>query len=450
MQRGNPLGQRRAAPELTHPLGGRTTYVVGLGALSTRQRGVAALVVTMGLFFAMLLVVAYANRNLVFEQRSSANQYRSTQAFEAAEAGLEWAQAQLNNVVRIGDDCKASGDPAAGSFRDRFLRVTDASGGFSGTQWNNAGSLTALQPACVRADSGWQCSCPASGHTQFAGPVQAAPAFSVEFLPGTKSGVVRVVSRGCSSWGGACAPGSAEPTDAVARVEVLLALLPGLASPPAAALTVRGALDVGNAMLGVHNADVASGGVALHSGANVQAPVLRVSSAPGAATSGAIVSDDARLAALAPAQLFAAYFGLDRSSWARQPVVTALNCAGNCAAALGLALSSAGNNAILHVIGDLNVDGPAVFGTRQQPVLIVVEGAAQLRGPVTLHGILYAASLRWDGPAASGALARGALVSETSYFGDGTPDIVYDPAILRTLRSRTGMFARVNGSWRDF
>ena len=27
--------QRRAAPELTHPLGGRTTYVVGLGALST-------------------------------------------------------------------------------------------------------------------------------------------------------------------------------------------------------------------------------------------------------------------------------------------------------------------------------------------------------------------------------------------------------------------------------
>jgi Tfp pilus assembly protein PilX len=416
---------------------------------SSAQRGVAALVVTMGLFFAMLLVAAFANRNLVFEQRSSANQYRATQAFEAAEAGLEWAQAQINNVARVDGACKASGDAGALSFRDRFLRVAEG-GALTAAQWSNAGVPTALQPACVRGDSGWQCSCPASGHAQFAGPAQAAPAFSVEFLAGSKSGVVRVVSRGCTSFAGACAPGSTEPSDAVARVEVSLALLPALASAPAAALTVRGTLDVGNALLGVHNADLASGGVALHSGAIVQAPLLRVGSAAGAAISGAVVSQDARLAALGSAQLFAGYFGLDRSSWAQQPVVTALTCSGDCAAALGQAVSGAGSNAMIHVMGDLDVQGPAVFGTRQQPVLIVVEGSARLRGPVTLHGVLYATSLRWDGPIASGALARGALISETSYLGDGTPDIVYDAAILATLRSRSGMFARVNGSWRDF
>ena len=38
-----------------------------------KQGGVAALVVTMTLFFAMLLVAVFANRNLVFEQRGSAN-----------------------------------------------------------------------------------------------------------------------------------------------------------------------------------------------------------------------------------------------------------------------------------------------------------------------------------------------------------------------------------------
>ncbi len=415
-----------------------------------RQRGVAALVVTMGLFFAMLLVAAFANRNLVFEQRSSANQYRAAQAFEAAEAGLEWAQAQLNNVARIGDDCKASGDAAALPFRDRYLRVADAGGAFSAVQWNNAGVPTALQPACVRSDSGWQCSCPTSGHARFTGPAQAAPAFSVEFLAGAKSGVVRVVSQGCTSFAGACASGSTEPADAVARIEVSLALLPALASAPAAALTVRGALDVGNAPLGVHNADLASGAVALHSGAAVQAPLLRVGTAPGAALSGAVVSQDPRLAAIGPAQLFAGYFGLDRASWARQPVVTPLHCAGNCTDALGQAVSGAGSNAVIHVLGDLDVQGPAVFGTRQQPALIVVDGSAQLRGPVTVHGVLYATSLRWDEPAASGALARGALVSETTYLGDGTPDIVYDPVLLATLRSRSGMFARVNGSWRDY
>ncbi|HRZ62470.1 MAG TPA: PilX N-terminal domain-containing pilus assembly protein, partial [Rubrivivax sp.] len=43
-------------------------------------RGAAALVVVMVLFFIMSLVAAYASRNLIFEQRTSANNYRSTQA----------------------------------------------------------------------------------------------------------------------------------------------------------------------------------------------------------------------------------------------------------------------------------------------------------------------------------------------------------------------------------
>ena len=59
------------------------------------QRGAAALVVTMLLVCAMLIVVAVGNRNAVVETRASANQYRSTQSFEAAEAGLEWALARL-------------------------------------------------------------------------------------------------------------------------------------------------------------------------------------------------------------------------------------------------------------------------------------------------------------------------------------------------------------------
>ncbi len=422
-------------------------------APSNSQRGVAALVVTMGLFFAMLLVAVFANRNLVFEQRGSANQYRATQAFEAAEAGLEWAQAQLNNVARLGDDCKASSDETAVSFRDRYLRVAAAGAGFSATQWNNAGVPTPLQPVCVRSEAGWQCSCPSSGHARLGSvalAAPAAPAFSVEFLPGAKRGVVRVVARGCTSLGGACAPGSAENPDAVARVEASLALLPGLASAPAAALTLRGSLDVGNAALGVHNADIASGAVALHAGAQVQAPLLRIGTAPGAAMSTAIVSQDARLTALSPAQLFVSYFGLERSSWTQQPVVTTLNCAGNCSAALEQAVLAAGSNPMIRIVGDLDLQGPLSLGTRQQPVLIVVDGAVQLRGAVALHGFLYASTLRWDGPTASGALVRGALVSETGYQGDATPDLVYDAVVLATLRSRSGMFARVSGSWRDF
>ena len=52
------------------------------------QRGAAALVVVMVLFFIISLVAAYASRNMIFEQKTSANQYRSTAAMEAASRPL--------------------------------------------------------------------------------------------------------------------------------------------------------------------------------------------------------------------------------------------------------------------------------------------------------------------------------------------------------------------------
>ena len=47
------------------------------------QRGVATLAVVMVLFFIIALTAAYTSRNMIFEQKTSANQYRSTLAFEA-------------------------------------------------------------------------------------------------------------------------------------------------------------------------------------------------------------------------------------------------------------------------------------------------------------------------------------------------------------------------------
>src|SRR5436190_6892793 len=112
------------------------------------QRGAAAFVVTALLVFAMLIVVTVANRNAIVETRASANQYRSTQSFEAAEAGLEWALARFNDDAPMGDDCLPSGDPAAPSFRERYLR--DDGAGFVAATWSDAGTPRPLQAACVR------------------------------------------------------------------------------------------------------------------------------------------------------------------------------------------------------------------------------------------------------------------------------------------------------------
>src|SRR6188472_3079415 len=90
--------------------------------LVTRQRqaGIAALVVTLLLFFAMVLGIGFVNRSLVFEQRASANQYRSTQAFEAAQGGLDWALAQLATDRPVGDDCLPTTEPTGMPFRERY------------------------------------------------------------------------------------------------------------------------------------------------------------------------------------------------------------------------------------------------------------------------------------------------------------------------------------------
>ena len=81
----------------------------------------------MVLSFVLLLTAAYANRNLIFEQHTSVNQYRSTQAFEAAEAGLEWAVALLNGG-RVDDACVETGNSTGFSFRQRYFVVTRTSG----------------------------------------------------------------------------------------------------------------------------------------------------------------------------------------------------------------------------------------------------------------------------------------------------------------------------------
>ena len=415
------------------------------------QRGAAALIVTMVLFFAMLLAAAFASRNLVFEQRTSTNQYRSTQAFEAAEAGLEWALAQLNSPQRMDAACLPTTDTTAPLFRERYLGRPAGSSGFAGTTWTHVGVATPLQPSCVRSDAGWTCSGPAQGHPNLVAPASPSlhPAFTLQFLAGGKPGIVRVVSTGCTSLAGACVPGAASATDASARVEVALGLLPALGTPPAAPLTVRGRVDTG-AALGVHNPDAASGGIAVHAGAGITAPQLRVTPPPGSSTADARVGNDASLAALTPERLFMSYFGLDKAGWKNQPMVRPLSCTGNCGAALLEATNSAGGSPMIWANGNLAVDGPVTLGSPQHPVVLVVEGAAQFSGAVRLHGVLYSAAMSWNNTATPGALLRGALITEGDFQGNGAPDLFYDAAVLAALKGNSGSFARVSGSWRDF
>jgi hypothetical protein len=275
------------------------------------------LVVVMVLFFLMSLVAAYTSRNLIFEQRVSLNQYRSTQAFEAAEAGLEWALAMLNSG-RIDANCLELPATAANtSFRQRYLNIVPVTGpttaNITAKKWSPAvGVDIELAPSCVFNGADWTCSCPSNGAPVIAAPAATGvfPAFRVRFTSGdvapnliTAPGTIRIESNGCTRAADDCLnfPARGVESEGRASVTALVALRNALSTPPTAAITVLGNLNTGSTV-NAFNTEPDRGGIAVQAGGVLQLPDLNVlHTIPGTSISTAKVINDTSLSSLAAA-----------------------------------------------------------------------------------------------------------------------------------------------------
>lgn len=417
-----------------------------------RARGLATLATLMLLLMASLLAAAWAQRNALNEVRTAANQAHASRAFEAAETGLAWAQAMLNGNEALGPDCRPATGAGATSFRARYLMPMDASGHVVP---RTAGPAAAgLRIACLRDAGGWQCACPDDGSAPAlpASDAGITPMFEVRFVAGSASGTIDVLALGCSHVGKPCVADAASRADANARLRLSLAFLPGLVAPPPATLTAVGDITAAAAASpGLYNADAGSGGLAVLAGGAIDGAAIRIGSTPGAAAGTARVAHDASLAALSADQLFARHVGLERQPWKSLPGVRRLPCTSDCSASLAAIAASGIDVARVAVDGDLALDGSVTIGTREHPVVLLVDGDLLLRGPVRLHALVFARHLRWDAVAAgAGALLHGAAVLSGGYAGDGSADLVYDSALMQRLQRRTGSWLRIPGSWRDF
>jgi hypothetical protein len=253
--------------------------------------------------------------------------------------------------------------------------------------------------------------------------------------------MVRLSVTGCTSTGSICT------SDAAAHVQMLLGLVPGLSTPPAAPLTARDGVAM-TGSVGVHHAGAAAGSLTVHSGGDVLLPAARITMAPGSPGVLSIAERDSSLGAMSSDAFFAAYFGLDKAAWRDQTVTARLACSSDCGAAIAAAIGDGTN--LVWIDGDLAIDGPLTLGSADRPVIVATSGAVRLRGGVSLHGVLFGTRVRWDDTGAGIARVRGAIVSQGLVEGNGAPDIVYDGAVLAALKNNSGSFARVPGSWRDF
>lgn len=382
------------------------------------QRGAATLAIALMLVFVIFLGVGFANRSLLFEARTSVNQYHAAQAFEAAEAGLEWAVVLMNRQTPVGDDCLPSSDSAATLFRER--------------------ALSSMQASCALVDGVWSCHCPASGEPRASERGGSTLSFIVRFTATEQPGLLRLTSTGTLA--------DVNPTRA--QVQQLLGRVPGLDSPPAAALTVRGTPSFGSALFGAHHTDPASGGLTVHSGGAIDTASLPLVSAPGTPAAASVLDQDSDLFRMTPEQLFASVFRMDKTTWQSQPAVREINCESACDSALTQTVGNPVTNPLVWLQGGLRLDTPMQLGTPQRPVLLVVDGPVELHAAAVIHGVVYSTASTWTDTA--GASLHGAVILEGDLQASGPTQIHHNAAVLAALHERTGSYARLPGSWRDF
>lgn len=413
---------------------------------SSDQQGVASLVVVLILLVAMGLIVTFTNRTVIFEQKTAANQYRSTLAFEAAEAGLDWATAMLNKTEYITNACATSTTVADRRFRDRYLTVDPAAATI--TPVNN-GAVVAACAYNQEATGTMNCSCPAAGTAPTAtAPATTAgftPGFAVAFVTNASTGTVDLVSYGCTNVINSATCGG----DAQATLRVSLGQVSGLSTPPASPLTARGSVDVGSAALGVINPDPNTNGVTINAGGTIELNTSRVVSVPGTPGKYSLVANDPSLASLSEAGMFSTFFGMSKDAYKALPTTTVIDCSSGCGETQLRAAYDAGARQIW-MNGNLTMQSNLTIGSATDPFVMVVDGSVEMRGDMQLFSVIYSTGITWDNTGGGAALLNGAAISEGNYSGTGTPDYYYDPNVMSRIRASATSFVRVPGSWRDF
>jgi PilX N-terminal len=463
------------------------------------QRGLATLLVVMVLFFIVAMVAAYTSRNLVFEQRASANQYRSTQALEAAEAGMQWALAMLNSG-RIGDDCQPVTDEAKSTFSARYI---------TSVKFDKKFVLPAepLLPRCtLDASTGkWSCSCPSEASADLPGVASSTaagqPFFRIKLkLRDPRNDILEVESVGCTRADASCLLASnpqAPAGDAMAIVTSLVTLRSGLSAPPGAAITAAGSIDGGDAALAqgpltAVNDNPGEAPFAITDGAtfNAGGAITRnyvAETLPGTPAKESLRDKDKVLVSINAAdystlvpsrtvhdRFFSIVFGMWPDTYRAQPSVVRINCGGGCTSANINTLVDRFPGRAIWVSGGaggglvINADigsSPGVSDPTTQtlldsevatkgPVLLIVEGNLTLSSG-TVHGLVYhrkrpaSASANWSRGAGTTTI-KGALMTEGNIAAGGSQTVIYDAALLNRLHTRVGTYVRVPGSWRDF
>ena len=370
--------------------------------------------ITLMMLFSLTMIAVFAAKTSVTEIQVAANEYRTKQAQEAAQAGLEQGQVEIMELQTTNtggllqlDQIDGNTNPALG-FVDmnptaNFFRVNGTPGVLSN------GSRYILTYENVDRDGG-------------------------VFDPARDNYLIRITSVGLS-----------DDNAARRQIQQLMMLVPWLANAPEAALTAKDLVDIGG-NVAVTNMIT---DLAVHAGGAYS----RSGSASTETTNGSnqasdVIQNDASLAGMTNDQFFFNFFGQTKSAMKAQATqISCDNCNGDLNGLTGQMIwvnpSTPGSTP--------QVNSNSVIGSTTQPVVLIIEGGASgfhLNGTADIYGIVYVIG-DWDNSGGGNATITGAAVAEGDFQSTGTPNPTYDEQVLNRLNA-LGRFARIPGSWKDF
>ena len=139
-------------------------------------------------------------------------------------------------------------------------------------------------------------------------------------------------------------------------------------------------------------------------------------------------------------ELFVLIFGIPKETYKAGMVSP-----GRDLTAAAAATAAGARGEVIWVTGDATL--PSDVGSREEPVILVIDGNATVSGGVTFHGLLYVSGkFTFSGSSVFyGAVAVGGIAD-----GAGTPEIVYDRLVLGNALEKFEVRTAQAQSWRDW
>jgi hypothetical protein len=396
-----------------------------------RQRGMATLLVSLLILVGATLIVMFSARTTLMEQRISGNEIRTKQALNVAQAGFDEALAYL----------RAGGRNAGETFNGNNGNLGGSS--YRAVFWNSATPpVFGPNNLCPNAPG-----IPTGRVVPPANFVQGTPPVRVPFI---------IFSCGWSD-------------DRAARQAVLMTagLMPPLPGNPPAPLIVGGYVDTsGRARAYNFHSDLTiwSGSSVTPTGkagttfvrnkeqhpnpppitdplpplaSNCTVGNNYICTTVGDNAGFDVIVDDASLASKTGDQFFESFMGRSKTAFKNDP--STINRTGQ-------SLSGVKAEKIW-INGNLSLSGNIQIGTRNEPVILIVDGNLNVTGNVVFYGVLYVTG---NFSSSGTPIFYGATVVEGDNTASaGTPSYVYDPLAFANLEP-LGPVMVYAGTWRDW